>query len=115
MSATVAPRGALEVHEARALRVMSHPAFDGDFDLPRFSLADGEVTEHAKSEEVFTGAVGPRGRLAFESGRPIAHVARDLGVESETLRKYVRQCGLAARRWERDEHTRRQRDAGSDQ
>ncbi|HSZ04905.1 MAG TPA: transposase [Solirubrobacteraceae bacterium] len=26
----------------------------------------------------------------FESGRPIAHVARDLGVDSETLRKYVR-------------------------
>ena len=27
----------------------------------------------------------------FESDRPIAHVARDLGVPSETLRKYVRQ------------------------
>jgi transposase len=31
-------------------------------------------------------------RLVFESGRPIAHVARDLGVESETLRKRVRQA-----------------------
>jgi transposase len=30
-------------------------------------------------------------RLVFESGRPIAHVARDLGVPGETLRKYVRQ------------------------
>lgn len=30
-------------------------------------------------------------RLVVESGRPIAHVARDLGVPSETLRKYVRQ------------------------
>jgi transposase len=30
-------------------------------------------------------------RLVFESGRPIAHVARDLGVPSETLRKYIRQ------------------------
>jgi transposase len=29
-------------------------------------------------------------RLVFESGRPIAHVARDLGVPSETLRVYVR-------------------------
>src|SRR3954471_18752809 len=29
-------------------------------------------------------------RLVFESGRPIAHVARDLGVPSETLRKYAR-------------------------
>jgi len=30
-------------------------------------------------------------RLAFESGRPIAHVAADLGLPSETLRKHVRQ------------------------
>ena len=30
-------------------------------------------------------------RLVFESGRPIAHVAADLGLPSETLRKFVRQ------------------------
>jgi transposase len=30
-------------------------------------------------------------RVVIESGRPIAHVARDLGVPSETLRRYVRQ------------------------
>jgi transposase len=30
-------------------------------------------------------------RLVFESGRPISHVAADLGVPAETLRKYVRQ------------------------
>jgi transposase len=30
-------------------------------------------------------------RLVFESGRPVAHVARDLGVPSETLRTYIRQ------------------------
>ena len=29
-------------------------------------------------------------RLVFESGRPIAHVARDLGLPGETLRLYVR-------------------------
>ena len=29
-------------------------------------------------------------RLVFESGRPIAHVARDLGVHRETLRGWVR-------------------------
>ena len=29
-------------------------------------------------------------RLVFESGRPITHVAGDLGLPSETLRKYVR-------------------------
>lgn len=31
-------------------------------------------------------------RLVFESGRPVAHVAADLGIPSETLRKYVRQA-----------------------
>jgi transposase len=31
-------------------------------------------------------------RLAMESGRPIAHVAKDLGVHPETLRKRVRQA-----------------------
>jgi len=30
-------------------------------------------------------------RLVFESGRPIKHVAADLGLPAETLRKYVRQ------------------------
>ena len=30
-------------------------------------------------------------RVVIESGRPIAHVARDLGLPAETLRKYVRQ------------------------
>jgi transposase len=29
-------------------------------------------------------------RVVLESERPIAHVARDLGIPSETLRKYVR-------------------------
>src|SRR5262245_2080066 len=31
-------------------------------------------------------------RLVFESGRPIAHVARDLGVHREALRAWVRQA-----------------------
>ena len=30
-------------------------------------------------------------RVVIESGRPIAHVARDLGVPPETLRRHVRQ------------------------
>ncbi len=30
-------------------------------------------------------------RLALESGRPIAHVAADLGLPAETLRKRIRQ------------------------
>jgi len=31
-------------------------------------------------------------RLVFESGRPIAHVANDLGVHREALRQWVRQA-----------------------
>jgi transposase len=31
-------------------------------------------------------------RLAIESGRPVKHVAQDIGVASETLRKAVRQA-----------------------
>src|SRR3954447_20931237 len=31
-------------------------------------------------------------RLVFESGRPVAHDARDLGVHRETLRLWVRQA-----------------------
>jgi len=40
------------------------------------------------SEELRDRAV----RLVFESGRPIAHVARDLGVHKEALRGWVRQA-----------------------
>ena len=31
-------------------------------------------------------------RLAIESGRPVAHIAAELGLPSETLRKKVRQA-----------------------
>jgi len=31
-------------------------------------------------------------RLVFESGRPIAHVAADLGIHKESLRHWVRQA-----------------------
>lgn len=31
-------------------------------------------------------------RLVFESNRPIAHVARDLGIKYESLRLWVRQA-----------------------
>ena len=31
-------------------------------------------------------------RLAIESGRPVRHVAADLGIDHETLRKHVRQA-----------------------
>ena len=31
-------------------------------------------------------------RMVFDSGRPVAHVARDLGIHHESLRKWVRQA-----------------------
>jgi transposase len=34
-------------------------------------------------------------RLGFESGRPIAHIAQDLGVHREALRQWVRQAEAA--------------------
>lgn len=40
-------------------------------------------------------------RLVFESGRPIAHVARDLGIHKEALRHWVRQME-ADTGWRRD-------------
>ena len=36
-------------------------------------------------------------RMVQESGRPIAHVARDLGVHKEALRHWVRQAEADAR------------------
>ena len=39
-------------------------------------------------------------RLVFESGRPIAHVAADLGIPAETLRKYVRRVEVDSGRRE---------------
>ena len=38
-------------------------------------------------------------RLVFESGRPIAHVARDLGIHKEALRHWVRQREADSGRW----------------
>lgn len=41
----------------------------------------------AKRQGVDRGA-----RMVADSGRPIAHVARDLGIHHESLRKWVRQA-----------------------
>ena len=50
------------------------------------SAVDGETTKYP--EELLERGV----RLALESGRPIAHVAKDLGITPEVLRKRVRQA-----------------------
>jgi transposase-like protein len=38
-------------------------------------------------------------RVVIESGRPIAHVACDLGVPPETLRRHVRRIGCRRLNW----------------
>src|SRR3954451_2405760 len=40
-------------------------------------------------------------RMVEESGRPIAHVARDLGISAEVLRKRVRQAEADRGEWPR--------------
>lgn len=47
---------------------------------------------HVETEEVPEELLERGVRLALESGRPIAHVAADLGIHKETLRKWVRQA-----------------------
>jgi transposase len=52
-------------------------------------------------------------RLVFESGRPIGHVAQDLGVHRESLRQWVRQAeadaGVGGERLTTSERERLQR------
>ena len=48
-------------------------------------------------------------RMVFESKRPIAHVAQDLGVHKESLRHWVRQAEADSGR-RRDLLTREERD-----
>ena len=50
-------------------------------------------------------------RLVFESNRPIAHVARDLGVHKEALRLWVRQAEADSGR-RRDLLTSEEREGG---
>lgn len=54
-------------------------------------LAEGDAPVMARARKYPVELLERATRLVFESGRPVAHVAADLGLPSETLRKYVRQ------------------------
>jgi len=54
-------------------------------------VAEGDAPVMARTRKYPVELLERATRLVFESGRPIAHVAADLGLPSETLRKYVRQ------------------------
>ena len=60
--------------------------------MPGSVLAEGDAPAMARPrkypDELRERAV----RLVFESKRPIAHVAQDLGVHKESLRHWVRQA-----------------------
>ncbi len=60
--------------------------------MPGSVLAEGDAPAMSRPrkypDELRERAV----RLVFESKRPIAHVARDLGIHKESLRHWVRQA-----------------------
>jgi transposase len=60
--------------------------------MPGSVLAEGDAPAMSRprkySDELRERAV----RLYFESNRPIAHVAQDLGIHKEALRQWVRQA-----------------------
>src|SRR5664280_42864 len=81
--------------------VIAQPAdFRGNLKLPGFLEAPkpGSVLARGDApampapkkypDESRKRAVG----LVFESGRPVSHVAQDLGIHKEALRKWVRQA-----------------------
>ena len=57
----------------------------------RFVLRRGDAAVMARPRKYPPELLDRGARLVFDSGRAIAHVAKDLGVPSETLRKYIRQ------------------------
>jgi transposase len=60
--------------------------------MPGSVLAEGDAAAMSRprkySDELRERAV----RFYFESNRPIAHVAQDLGIHKEALRQWVRQA-----------------------
>ena len=59
--------------------------------MPGFVWRKEEPAVMARARKYSEELLDRGTRLVFESGRPIAHVARDLGVDSETL---ANTCGV---------------------
>jgi transposase len=66
----------------------------------RSVLPEGDALLNARPRKYPPKLVGRGARLTLESGLPIAHVAADIGVPSDTLRKHIRRLeveqGLAS-------------------
>ena len=65
---------------------------DGDLVTRISVLGRGRTPVRARPKKYPDELVARGVRLALGSGRPIAHVAADLGMHPETLRKRVRQA-----------------------
>jgi hypothetical protein len=57
--------------------------------IQRSVLGRGDASATLRVRKYPTELLERGARLVFESGRPSAHVAADLGVLSETLRRYM--------------------------
>ena len=71
---------------------VSRPGFDGDLEARMLSWQKGILRAMARPKKYPEELIERGVRLALESERPIAHVAHDLGMHPETLRKKVRQA-----------------------
>jgi transposase-like protein len=69
---------------------VSRLGFGGAFDA-KFRLAEEAASGLPRARKYPEELLERATRFAFESGRPIAQVGRELEIAPETLRKYVRQ------------------------
>ena len=60
--------------------------------MPGFVLAEGDAPAMARSRKYSDELRERAVRFYFESNRPIARVAQDLGIHKEALRQWVRQA-----------------------
>ncbi len=70
---------------------MSQAGFHGGFVSRTICPRDWRTSSDATTTEVPEELLVRGVRLVLESGRPISHIARDIGLPPETLRKRVRQ------------------------
>jgi transposase len=70
---------------------MSQAGFDGGLDSRILSLRRRRSVVMARPRKCPPELLDRGARVVIESGHTVAHVARDLGVPAETLRRYLRQ------------------------
>jgi beta-N-acetylhexosaminidase len=98
VAASLSCRNLIRIGEAKAasqtVSGVSHPGYDGEFDA-RVCLAEGEVSEHAKSEEVFADTR----QAGYATGRNLAGVG--LSVNLAPILDVARQPGNFIDEYER--------------